>query len=148
MGEKLNREDLTEWAETLDAVNAPYSSQVQAENYFFVTQLEKREGTEIDEIIDAAQQDSRKSQHESKKWKNISWGSLAAGIGINIFSGGTVGLAALVGGFAGMMYGGSRSSKEQQNVAEGEHFITQLNDVGVAIERDSDRAEQPSAVDE
>ena len=44
-----------------------------------------------------------------------------------------------------MMYSGSRSSKEEHNASEGEHFITQLNDVGEAIGRDSNQEEQPAA---
>ena len=81
MADQLSREELSNWAEALDAETAPYSSQVHAENHFFVSQLEKRAGDEFGEIRDTAQQDSSRSEHESKKWKHLSWGSVAAGIG-------------------------------------------------------------------
>jgi len=143
MSKQLRREGLKAWAETLDAVNAPYSSQVQAENHFFVSQLQKRKGTELAEIRQKAQEDSSKSQKESKKWTRFGWGTIATGVGVSIFSSGTVGMVALAGGLAGMLYGGSRSTKEQQNAAEGEHFVIQLDDVAESIERDSRPVEQP-----
>ena len=138
MSEELSRKDLVEWAEELDAMNSPYSSQVQAENQFFVSQLENREGDELSDIRDKALQDNSKCQSESKKWKHVGWGTIAAGIGLNVVTGGTVGLVALVGGFAGMMYGSSRSTKEEQRAMEAEHFVIQLDDVADAISRTSE----------
>jgi hypothetical protein len=137
MNKKLTRQDLGNWAKSLDAENAPYSSRVQEENSFFVSQLEAYNGEQLEEIRSAAQSDSTKGDKEAKKWKHISWGSIAAGIGVNLATGGTAGIVALVGGVAGMMYGGSRSTKEELSSNNSKHFVSQLDDVAQAINQKS-----------
>ncbi|MBT7669077.1 MAG: hypothetical protein HN623_05810 [Bdellovibrionales bacterium] len=147
MNKKLTRQDLGNWAQALDETNAPYSSKIQEENSFFVSQLNACSGEKLEEIRNSAESDYSDSQKGSKRWKHISWGSLAAGIGVNIVTGGTAGIVALVGGFAGMMYGGARSSKEDLNSNNSMHFVSQLDDVEKAIKQKSERNERLSQIE-
>jgi len=135
MNKKLSRQELEQWAKTLDEENSPYSSQIHAENSFFMSQLSARPGETYDDIRQMAEKDSSEKQHEAKKWKNASWGSLGVGIGVNLVTGGAVGLAALVGGFAGMLYSSSRASKDEIQGHEGQHFVVQLDDVAKELEK-------------
>ncbi|MBF0263780.1 MAG: hypothetical protein HQL46_00780 [Gammaproteobacteria bacterium] len=135
MTKKLTRQELEQWARTLDEENAPYSSQIQAENSFFVNQLTTRPGDTYEDIRTEAEKDFTEKKVEAKKWKNASWGSLGVGIGVNLVTGGAVGLAALVGGFAGMLYSSSRASKDEIQGHEGEHFVVQLDDVAKDLEK-------------